>query len=113
MKSQYSCNVVHGREHLIVLRLTAIKMMSQYFTFTRWHVNGVIDKRNQLTGHLIIIKHPERFSKSDEHPKSMNKLTLKEPAIKTSKQTELIIVFNINSYSEILCTEISFGTPWL
>ena len=25
------------------------------------------------------IKHPERFPKSDEHLKSMNKLTLKEP----------------------------------
>ena len=36
---------------------------------------------NQLIGHLIIIKQPERFPKSNWHPKSMNKLTLNEPAI--------------------------------
>ena len=34
---------------------------------------------NKLTGHyLIIIKQPECFRKSDEHPKSMNKLTVNE-----------------------------------
>ena len=56
------------------------------------YVNDVTNKTNQLTGHLIIIKQPECFPKSDGYPKSLNKLTLNKTAIKTSKQTELILI---------------------
>ena len=34
--------------------------------------------------HLIIIKLPERFPKSDGHSESMDKVTLNEPAINYS-----------------------------
>ena len=34
----------------------------------------------------LIVKQPERFPKSYGHPKSMNKLTLKEPAMKQIHQ---------------------------
>ena len=37
--------------------------------------------KNQPISHLIIIKQPECFPKSDSHLKSMNKLNLNKPAI--------------------------------
>ena len=48
------------------------KMMSKW---CHWQTNKLIGH------HLIIIKKPEIFPKFDEHLKSMNKLTVNDPAI--------------------------------